>query len=203
MRPVPHAILLALMTAGAATFAGADPIAVTIADTACMPTALTAPAGDVPFVVTNGSSRALEWEILQGVMIVAEREKILPGFKQSLNVTLRAGDCAMTCGLLSNPKGVIAVTGVQMAEASDPMELVGPVAEHKVWIRSEADAFVAATAAFTAAVKAGDLARHRAAQWPCDVAPLADRRLSATAPRLTRRDDAAQHAGVQGWHLEP
>lgn len=104
--------------------------------------------------MTNASTRVLEREILEGVMIVAEREKILPGFKQSLNVTLQAGDYAITCGLLSNPKGVVTVTRARAAGLPDPMELVGPVAGYKVWIKAEADAFVAATTAFTAVVKA-------------------------------------------------
>ena len=42
-------------------------------------------------------------------MVVDERENILPGFAQTLTTTLDAGDYAMTCGLRSNPKGILTV----------------------------------------------------------------------------------------------
>jgi iron uptake system EfeUOB component EfeO/EfeM len=52
----------------------------------------------------------VEWEILEGVMVVEEKENIAPGFVQKLKANLKAGQYDMTCGLLSNPKGKIVVT---------------------------------------------------------------------------------------------
>ena len=107
-------------------------VAVTITSTACEPNALTVPAGRVTFAVTNKSDRVLEWEILDGVMVVEERENIAPGFVQTLNARLEAGTYAITCGLLSNPRGTLTVTpvaGAPAAKAPELVQFVGPAAE--------------------------------------------------------------------------
>ena len=83
---------------------------VLITDKGCEPTALTVATGKTVFMIKNASKRAIEWEILKDNMVVEERENIVPGFVQKLTATLNAGDYGMTCGLLSNPKGVLKVT---------------------------------------------------------------------------------------------
>ena len=136
----------------------ADTLAVTVTDKGCEPSELTAASGTTGFDVTNGSSRVLEFEVLSGVMIVAERENILPGFKQSFTVDLEPGTYGIACGLLSNPKGVLTVTGTSSKTgAVDPMDLVAPVAEYKVYVQTEVDGFLTQTTAFVAAIKAGDV----------------------------------------------
>ncbi len=200
--------MLALMTAAYASAVSADPIAVTVTDAGCDPMALNVPAGAVQFEVTNASTRALEWEILKDVMIVAERENILPGFKQTLNVTLDAGDYAMTCGLLSNPKGTVKAMGTQAVGPVDPMDLVGPVAEYKVWVKAEADALLVATTAFTAAVKAGDVETAKALFAPARVSyeriePIAELFSDLDASMDARADDwekREQDPGFSGFH---
>ena len=81
------------------------PILITLTNAGCDPRRSTAPAGKTTFSIKNESKRAVEWEILKGVMVVDERENILPGFAQTLTATLDAGDYAMTCGLLEQPEG--------------------------------------------------------------------------------------------------
>ena len=90
--------------------AAADAFRVTITARACAPNALTVPAGRRKFEVVNASDRPVEWEILDGVMVVAEQENIVPGLKATLTVDLQPGALAMTCGLLSNPRGTLTVT---------------------------------------------------------------------------------------------
>ena len=70
-------------------------------------------------------------------MVVEERENILPGFAQTLTATLDAGDYAMTCGLRSNPKGIltVAATDAPRRRKPSPMDLVGPIAEYKVYVK--------------------------------------------------------------------
>lgn len=85
----------------------AEPVAIAITRTGCEPAAVTVPSGRTVFRIKNDSQRSVEWEILKGVMVVEERENILPGFVQNLTATLDAGDYLMTCGLLSNPKGTL------------------------------------------------------------------------------------------------
>ena len=136
----------------------APPVSITVTDKGCVPSSLSVPAGKSLFRIENESHRALEWEILRGVSVVAERENILPGFTQPLSVTLAAGEYSMTCGLLSNPRGVLKVSGTTQAALATPAELVEPIAQYKAYVVAETDALVTATAAFTAAIKAGDLA---------------------------------------------
>ncbi|WP_204271950.1 cupredoxin domain-containing protein, partial [Escherichia coli] len=59
------------------TGASAGAITVTISEGKCDPNALTVPAGRTTFNIVNKSDRALEWEILDGVMVLEERENIV------------------------------------------------------------------------------------------------------------------------------
>ena len=138
----------------------APPVAITVTDKGCEPNVLTVPAGQTVFKIKNQSRRALEWEILDGVMVVEERENIIPGFVQSLTATLAPGRYQMTCGLLTNPKGVLTVAAsatTAAAGAPSVLDLVGPLAEYKVYVIKEVDNLVEATRHFTDAVKAGRL----------------------------------------------
>jgi iron uptake system component EfeO len=136
-----------------------EPFAVSVNDKGCVPNALRVTEGRVTFRIKNESRRAMEWEILKGVMVVAERENIIPGFVQTLSARLEAGEYAMTCGLLSNPRGTLTVLAAANAAPfkPSPMDLVGPIAEYKVYVLQEAAALVAGTKAFTDAIKAGKL----------------------------------------------
>jgi iron uptake system component EfeO len=144
--------------------------AVTITAKTCEPNALTVEAGRVTFQVLNQSDRALEWEILQGVMVVEERENIAPGFTQTLTARLEPGTYQITCGLLSNPRGTLTVTAAKNAP-TEPLrpsliDLIGPIAEYKVYVTTETDALAAATPPLVAAIKAGDLAQARSLLAP-------------------------------------
>src|ERR1700733_9395643 len=141
-----------------------QPVTITITDKGCEPNALSVPAGKTTFKIRNQSKRAVEWEILDGVMVVEERENILPGFVQSLTADLKAGQYQMTCGLLTNPKGVLAVAAAATStSAGKPsvLDLVGPLAEYKVYVAKEVGDLVAQTRRFADAVKAGKLDEAR------------------------------------------
>jgi iron uptake system component EfeO len=116
-----HAVFaLALLAASAFPAVGAradnEPVDVTVTDKGCEPNALKVPPGKTLFKIRNASKRAIEWEILQGFMVVEERENIIPGFVQNLTATLQPGDYGMTCGLLSNPKGTLKVDAAAEAK---------------------------------------------------------------------------------------
>ena len=132
-------------------------VAVNVTASACEPNELTVPAGRVTFSIHNQGSRALEWEILSGVMVVDERENIAPGFIQKLTTKLEPGDYDITCGLLSNPKGKLHVAALGAAVKPSPVDLIGPLAEYRVYASYEIDALVDDTRRFTDAVKSGDL----------------------------------------------
>jgi iron uptake system component EfeO len=141
-----------------------QPVAVTITDKGCEPNTLSVPAGKTTFKIKNQSKRAVEWEILDGVMVVEERENIIPGFVQSLTAELKAGQYQMTCGLLTNPKGVLTVTAsATSASAREPsaLDLVGALAEYKIYVAREVGDLVEQTKRFAEAVKAGKLDEAR------------------------------------------
>ncbi|MEH1888467.1 MAG: iron uptake system protein EfeO [Nostoc sp.] len=137
--------------------------ALTVTDKGCEPNQLTLASGENNFVLTNKSSQPLEWEILSGVKVIEEKENIAPGFVQKLKTNLQAGEYDMACGLRSNPKGKITVkAGVGNSEAKgtvDQGQLVGAIAEYKVYVTKETDQLVADNKTFTDAVIAGDVAR--------------------------------------------
>ena len=110
------------------------------------------------FQIQNNSTRKLEWEILDGVMVVDERENIAPGLRDKMTVTLLPGEYAMTCGLLNNPHGKLTVTDSGFKSAggeADMLKLAEPLAAYKKYVQSEAAELVRKTNEFVAAVKAG------------------------------------------------
>lgn len=87
-------------------------LAVTLTNNGCEPAALTAPAGNVTFAVTNKGSKTLELYVLNGTKIVAEAENIAPNFTKSVTAKeLKAGDYTLGCGSKDGPKGALKVTG--------------------------------------------------------------------------------------------
>src|ERR1700722_15883973 len=155
------ALLSLPATIGGQAFGQADaaplapgPILITLTNAGCDPAKVDVTAGKNTFNIKNESTRAVEWEILKDVMVVDERENILPGFAQTLTTTLDAGDYAMTCGLRSNPKGILTVAATNAAPAKpSPMDLVGPIAEYKVYVKGEVDVLVNETKKLTEAQK--------------------------------------------------
>ncbi|EIC14226.1 iron uptake system protein EfeO [Kingella kingae] len=144
--------------ASGATAATGGAVQVAVNDTACEPMELTVPSGQVEFQIQNNSSRKLEWEILNGVMVVDERENIAPGLRDKMTVTLLPGEYAMTCGLLNNPRGKLVVTDSGFKQAggeADLAKLAEPLAAYKKYVQAEAVELVSKTEAFVAAIKAG------------------------------------------------
>ena len=159
------ALLAAFATSGAALAADIPQVKVSVNDKQCDPMSLTVDAGKTQFIIKNDSQKALEWEILKGVMVVEERENIAPSFTQKLTANLEAGEYDITCGLLSNPKGklIVKASGSKANDGKpDVLQLVGPIAEYKVYVTKEVEQLVAGTRAFTDAVKAGDVEKAKA-----------------------------------------
>jgi iron uptake system component EfeO len=187
------------------TAAAQAPILVTVTDSGCEPATLSVPAGKVSFRILNKSQRAMEWEILKGVMVVDERENIAPGFTQRLTTTLDPGTYGVTCGLLSNPKGTLTVTGGAPAAAKPSvLQLVGPIAEYKVYVTGEVDALVGQTQGFVAAVKAGDLAKAKELYAPARIhyeriEPIAELFSDLDAAIDSRADDHKEKEADPGF----
>lgn len=149
----------------------------------CDPNELTLPAGRHTFALHNAFDRSVEWEILDGVMVVAEREHMLPGFDYTVSANLTPGSYEIICGLLSHPRGKLTVTPSTAPEAAagpDIRAFIGPLAEYKVFLVIQAERLVSETQKLADAVKRNDLAAARALYAP---ARLAFRRVEAVAGR--------------------
>ena len=188
-------------------------VTVTIHPHSCEPNALSVPAGFNSFRIVNASERAVEWEILDGVLVVEERENIAPGLSQVINATLAPGDYAITCGLLSNPRGTLHVTATAESEASakarpSMVAFIGPLSEFRVYLSSQSTALIKAVDALAHAIAAGDLTEAQALYIP---AREAYQRLAPAAQRMAELDNAInaradyfeqreQDPGFTGFH---
>jgi len=87
---------------------------------------------------------------------------------QKLTARLDPGTYAMTCGLLSNPKGVLVVMPVMDRAPEKPQasDLVGPMAAYSRYVEREAEMLIVRTRVLAEALKAGKLADARAAYAP-------------------------------------
>jgi len=204
------ALAAAICSSFAAQAADVPQVKVVVTDKQCEPMNLTVDAGKTQFIIQNKSQKALEWEILKGVMVVEERENIAPGFTQKMTVNLQPGDYDITCGLLSNPKGKLVVKGTatETGETSNLLALATPIADYKAYVLGETAALVKETQAFTAAVKAGDLAQAKALYAPTRqhyerIEPIAELFSDLDGSIDAREDDFEQKANdpqFTGFH---
>ena len=158
-----------LSCAFAAHAADIPQVKVTVTDKQCEPMNLTVNAGKTQFLIVNQSQKALEWEILKGVLVVEERENIAPGFSQKMTANLQPGEYDMTCGLLTNPKGKLIVKGQATADAAKSEALLSlgtAITDYKAYVTAETAELVKGTKAFTDAVKAGDIEKAKSLYAP-------------------------------------
>ncbi|MGI3130216.1 iron uptake system protein EfeO [Halopseudomonas pachastrellae] len=189
----------------------ADSTEVTVTAQGCEPNAISVPAGKRRFTVINGSERAIEWEILDGVMVLEERENIAPGMHQQLTAQLTPGEYAMTCGLLSNPRGTLTVTegdGSERVTEVSARALIGPLAEYQVYLTLRGRALAQAAEQLQQQIAAGDLAAaqqaYRDARAVDQQMALAvglfsdlDQRLNARADYFAQREQDPEFMGFQ------
>ncbi|MCE1162222.1 MAG: iron uptake system protein EfeO [Thiomonas sp.] len=203
MRAALVASALVLIAAGAAFYYASqlahnrapkqgEEITVTIHARHCEPNALTVPAGMTQFRIVNQSDRAVEWEILDGVMVVEERENIAPGLSTRLSTRLEPGDYAITCGLLSNPRGTLKVTPTTESTAAakaapTTTAFIGPLAEQRFDLTMHSDDLLEAASALRLAIETGQLDAARAAYLK---ARIDYQRIAATAQRYGDLDNA-------------
>src|ERR1700712_1917933 len=186
---------------------------VTINAKSCEPNSITVPAGKNAFRIVNASDRAVEWEILDGVFVVEERENIVPGLSQIINANLQPGDYAITCGLLSNPRGTLHVTPTAESDAAakarpSMVAFIGPLSEYRVYLSTQSSALIRPVTALHQAIESADLAAAQRAYTP---ARAAYQRIAPAAQRLAELDNGinaradyfekrAQDPGFSGFH---
>lgn len=164
---------------------------VVVGQQSCDPMDFTLPAGRATFEIHNASDRPIEWEILDGVMVVEERENIAPGFHSLLTAKLKPGTFEITCGLLSNPRGTLTVTPSQSSEterAAPPLTaFIGPLSEFKVFLATQSSALVKETTRLSEAIAAGNVEEGKAA-WLA--ARLPYKRMEAVTGRIADLENA-------------
>lgn len=188
-----------------------DKIQVAINAKSCEPNELTVPAGRSVFEIINQSDRTVEWEILDGVMVLEERENIAPGFKQTITAKLTPGEYQITCGLLSNPRGKLTVTATAASEAEKgklPLTaFIGALAEYQIYLTAEVAEFQKAVAALSAAIAGGNLEAAQAAYGPARaayarIAPVSeafsdlDTAINARADYFEKREQDPSFGGL-------
>lgn len=147
---------------------------VVVGERACDPNDIVVAAGRTTFEIHNASNRMLEWEILDGVMVVEERENIAPGLRATLTARLKPGRYQITCGLLSNPRGTLTVTASAESDAErekPPLRaFIGPLSEYRVYLVLQAAALAREVKRLADAIRAGDVeaarVAYRAARLP-------------------------------------
>ena len=168
-----------------------DTYKVVVGDRTCDPADFTLPAGRATFEIHNASNRPIEWEILDGVMVVEERENIAPGFHSLLTARLKPGTYEITCGLLSNPRGTLVVTPSAESEAErarPPITaFIGPLSEYKVYLAAQSGLLVKAAGMLEEAIRAGDVEAAKAA-WLA--ARLPYKRIEAVTGRIADLENA-------------
>ncbi len=138
-------------------------VAVTITDDGCEPTDLKATAGPATFAVENvDSSINNEFEVLDGALILGERENVTPGLSGEVSINLDPGTYDIVCGNPGNrePTGRLVVSGEKQAATTDP-QLQEAADEYAEWVNDEADELVRRTGAFAAAIEAGNVDEAR------------------------------------------
>lgn len=188
-----------------------DKIQVAINGKSCEPNELTVPAGRTVFEIVNQSDRTVEWEILDGVMVLEERENIAPGFKQTLAAKLSPGEYQITCGLLSNPRGKLTVTPTAASEAEKgklPLTaFIGALAEYQIYLTTEVVEFQKTASALSDAITSGDLEAAQTAYGPARgayarIAPVSeafsdlDTAINARADYFEKREQDPAFGGL-------
>lgn len=152
-------LALVFSACGNSTDPSGETVKVGISDAGCSPAELKLTAGAKNFVITaTGSGKVTEYEILDGTRILGERENITPGGTRKFSLNLPAGEYSSYCPNGSSTEyGKIIVTGGSGSTAgTGSKDLDTATAEYSTYVEGQTNELVKRTAAFTAAIKAGD-----------------------------------------------
>ena len=191
---------------------GAGAIKVEASDTDCKVARTEAPAGTVEFAVTNKGSQVNEFYVYaKDGRVVGEVENITPGLTRSFKVELtEPGTYETACKPGMKGEGIRAdftVTGSSSATgaAGSDEKLAAADAAYEKYVAHEADELLENTEAFTAAVKAGDVARAKSlyakARGPWEeIEPVAES-FGDLDPKIDGREDVVEEGmAFTGYH---
>jgi iron uptake system component EfeO len=197
---------VALSACGSGASSSADTVNVGINDDGCSPAVLKLTAGPKNFVVTaSGSGKITEYEILDGTRIIGERENIVPGISSKFSLHLDPGEYSSYCPHgKTHEYGKVIVSGAG-ATGGGSKNLSDATAGYRKYVEHQTDLLVKRTAAFTAAIKAGDIAKAKrlyvTAREPYEtIEPVAES-FGTLDPRIdARENDVANGDKWTGFH---
>ncbi|MCX4551454.1 iron uptake system protein EfeO [Streptomyces sp. NBC_01387] len=219
MRPVRLSVVTAITAVAALTAvtgcaeksdakAGAGgAVEVTADDSSCKVSKTEFPAGHVQFDVENKGSKVTEVYLLfPDDRIVAERENIGPGLKQTLTAEVKAGSYELACKPGMKGHGIrqkVTVTG-GTAVKRDP-KLDAAVAAYRTYAQEQADETLPKAKAFTDAIRKGDLEAAKKAYAPSRLGwertePVAESFGDIDPKTDTRVNDLEKGQKWTGWH---
>jgi iron uptake system component EfeO len=151
--------------------AGAE-VKITLSDAGCAPQPASVPAGPVTFTITNsGSSKVTEAELQQNSKILGEKESLTPGLSGDFSLRLAGGTYSIYCPGGAKDTWTFTVTGGGGAPRTQPGSTSAAAATkgYHDYVVAEVDQLTTASKVFTDAVRAGDIAKAKAAYAPARV----------------------------------
>ncbi|MFF3905095.1 iron uptake system protein EfeO [Streptomyces sp. NPDC001848] len=187
-------------------------IRVTATDATCEVSKKEFPAGHVELAVENKGPKVTEVYLLfPDDRIVAERENIGPGTRQTVTAEVKAGDYRIACKPGMKGKGIrqtVTATGGGSVAGRDP-RLDRAVAAYREYAQAQADETLPKVKVFTDAVKAGDLDAAKKAYAPSRLGwertePVAES-FGDIDPKVDVREDGLEEGqdpatDWTGWH---
>jgi iron uptake system component EfeO len=187
-------------------------VAITLTSADCVPAPASVPAGLVTFEITNkGASAVSEAELLKGSTVLGEKENLTPGLSGSLSLRLEPGSYVVACPNATTDHAEFTVTGSSTSTSADPSAAAlgtaarAASAAYHDYVVAEVQQLVTASAAFTTAVKAGDIAAAKAAFGPArthyeSIEPVAESFGDLDPAIDSRADDVADAEQWTGFH---
>ncbi|MDT7557719.1 MAG: iron uptake system component EfeO [Pseudonocardiales bacterium] len=181
-------------------------VKIALSDAGCEPTPASVPAGPVKFSVTNsGSAKVTEAELQKDGKILGEKESLTPGLNGDFTLRLDGGGAySIYCPGGAKDTWTFTVTGGAPSTPADTSLAVATKGYHD-YIVAEVDQLVPTTKTFTDAVRAGDIAKAKAAFAPArvhyeSVEPVAESFGDIDPDVDARIDDVKDPSQWTGFH---
>jgi len=197
-------------TAPVASGPPANAISVRSTADECSLSASTAPAGPTAFRVVNAADHPTEVSVYaaDGARVVGQVDDVGPAAARDLTVVLTAGTYTVACTPGQSGESIraaLTVTGATTAATGDLAELTRAVTAYETWVSAQAARLDSGTAAFVAAVRAGDLAAAKALYAPTRanwerIEPVASSFRDLDLRLDARDQDLEDTASWTGWH---
>ncbi|MBV9822214.1 MAG: peptidase M75 family protein [Actinobacteria bacterium] len=185
---------------------GATAVKVSLTDDGCKTEPASVPAGPTTFTIKNeGGGGVSEAELMSGSKILGEKEGLTPGLSGSFSLNLAAGDYEMYCPNAKTERSPFTVTGTAAsASPTGSSAAAAATAGYSRYLQGKAAELVTLTGQFTAAVKAGQVAKAKQLYAPARapyeaIEPVAES-FGDLDPAIDAREGDVPAAEWGGYH---